>query len=645
MRQLLLRPLGYPLHRPHRRLLHGSIICSIVLLACLSAYLFVPRPKVLRADNHSLCERDITLLPRLQHEGSPDYSLRFEHTLSLGNFPIVSFTTCYQPEHPPREGVTSVLFPRFGPLPIPGKAVSLRFATLPTITQSPGRGELVDPRGTLTFSLSENDELFSYRLRTSGSADAVCSNEEHRMVRCPLAPLNLDPNTPYDALLVRTFRGTESPSLALRFSTTNFVYLTAAFTETIYDVPSSLVLQADRGLESVEEVSLVDTTANQILPIEASIQETSVLIRLKQVLPRRHTFLLSVKNATATDGGSVEHPYSISFTTSGGPRIVSTPFKRTGLETAPWLSVAFDQPLKLDQNLASNIEIVSNGSSIPLSAEIDGATLWVRPLISLPLCATFTLRTSGLLESEYGISGDSESSTNARVKCYESFAIGSSVEGRPLTGYRIGSGSVKVLFLGAVHGSEASSKELLYEWLDELDANIDMVPKEIQVIILPSVNPDGVASQDRLNKNGVDLNRNFPTANWQSATYASASTLLPYGGGTYPLSEPESSALAAYIEDLSPRLTLSYHSQGGYVIANDASDSRDWADRYAAATGYRYFDNSNYDDAFDYTVTGSFEDWMFENRQASTLLVELTSHYDTEFWRNKAAMWKMLEVR
>jgi hypothetical protein len=101
----------------------------------------------------------------------------------------------------------------------------------------------------------------------------------------------------------------------------------------------------------------------------------------------------------------------------------------------------------------------------------------------------------------------------------------------------------------------------------------------------------------------------------------------------------ESQALASYTIALQPRLVMSYHSQAGYAMGNLAGDSAALAATYAKLSGYKNTTGST--SAFGYAITGSYDDWLAEIQGITSVLVELTSHTNSEFSRNKPAMWAM----
>jgi murein peptide amidase A len=131
--------------------------------------------------------------------------------------------------------------------------------------------------------------------------------------------------------------------------------------------------------------------------------------------------------------------------------------------------------------------------------------------------------------------------------------IGHSVQGRPIVSHRVGSANaaVKVLVIGAVHGDEAAGMRIVRR----LKAAVP--PARAQLLLVPTINPDGLAAHSRGNAHGVDLNRNFPFR-WR-----------PLSGGEYsgphPLSEPESRAARRLILRARPAVTIWFHQPFGLI--------------------------------------------------------------------------------
>jgi protein MpaA len=157
--------------------------------------------------------------------------------------------------------------------------------------------------------------------------------------------------------------------------------------------------------------------------------------------------------------------------------------------------------------------------------------------------------------------------------------IGTSVDGRPITAYRLGTpGGTPVLAVGSIHGDEQAGIEIV-EHLRDAAA----IPDGLDVWLVPTMNPDGNANGLRTNGRGVDLNRNLST-NWAPVDCAA----LPRNcAGPEPFSEPESKAFADFVVAIQPQLTIMYHGADHVVSAATAIVARpDAVLAYARVSGY-----------------------------------------------------------
>ncbi|MES2933266.1 MAG: M14 family zinc carboxypeptidase [Pseudomonadota bacterium] len=127
---------------------------------------------------------------------------------------------------------------------------------------------------------------------------------------------------------------------------------------------------------------------------------------------------------------------------------------------------------------------------------------------------------------------------------------------------------VRVLVLGGIHGDELTASAIVFHWIQQMQTP---AAKSIHWKVAPVVNPDGLlaAKPMRVNANGVDLNRNFPTPHWlQEAPkyWAKATGSDPRRfPGSAPLSEPESRWVNDTIERFQPDVIVSVHAPFGVL--------------------------------------------------------------------------------
>jgi protein MpaA len=146
---------------------------------------------------------------------------------------------------------------------------------------------------------------------------------------------------------------------------------------------------------------------------------------------------------------------------------------------------------------------------------------------------------------------------------------GRSVQGRPLYARDVVAPEAKlrVLVIGAIHGDELSSASVALHWIQ----HALRTPSNAHWRFIPALNPDGLLTRParRVNANGVDLNRNFPTPNWQrdAKVYWEKRTRKDprRWPGPSPLSEPESRYLHEEMARFQPHLIVSIHAPYGVL--------------------------------------------------------------------------------
>jgi protein MpaA len=135
--------------------------------------------------------------------------------------------------------------------------------------------------------------------------------------------------------------------------------------------------------------------------------------------------------------------------------------------------------------------------------------------------------------------------------------LGRSWQGRPIVAVEVGNpGGEPVLVVGSIHGNEQGGI-LVARALERLH------PADLDLWIVPDLNPDGAAAGTRHNAHGVDLNRNFPVG-WHPMSGF-------YAAGPRPLSERESRIARALILRIHPRLTIWFHQHLDLVWAAGGS--------------------------------------------------------------------------
>ncbi len=214
--------------------------------------------------------------------------------------------------------------------------------------------------------------------------------------------------------------------------------------------------------------------------------------------------------------------------------------------------------------------------------------------------------------------------------------IGYSVEERPLEVYRFGTGTTERLIVAGMHGgSEFNTIQLADLLIAYLQEHPEIVPANVTLYILRDLNPDGEARSHtylgRPNANNVDLNRNWD-ANWQKDWPREGCWTYTYvTGGKSPMSEPETQALAAFIQGHPIDAIINYHSAALGIFAGGLPPddySIRLAEAVAAVTTYPYPPIN-----VGCVYTGGFTDWADE-RGIAALDVELTDHTHTDYEMN-----------
>jgi murein DD-endopeptidase MepM/ murein hydrolase activator NlpD len=223
--------------------------------------------------------------------------------------------------------------------------------------------------------------------------------------------------------------------------------------------------------------------------------------------------------------------------------------------------------------------------------------------------------------------------------------IGYSVQDRPIVAHRVGEGALKVVLIGDIHGQyEENTFFLAQQLLEYFQAHPDEVPADVSLWIVPTMNPDGLATGHRWNANDVDLNRNADTDldgcagnDWSPDTMGLDGS-HPGAGGAYPFSEPEARAIRDFLDDA--WVAVFYHSAAGAIFVDTCQrhlPTAHLAQVLSGATGYPVPEEG----WTSYRITGEFGDYL-AGEGVAAVTVELTDHEDPEFERNLAGVQALL---
>lgn len=249
-----------------------------------------------------------------------------------------------------------------------------------------------------------------------------------------------------------------------------------------------------------------------------------------------------------------------------------------------------------------------------------------------------------------------------------SMYLGRSSQNREILGLRLSrcpqTGCLEkpsVAYMGPVHGDEVVGRELLIkfiQWIvenDGLNAEATLLLDNVDMYIIPTLNPDGFDALTRENANGIDLNRAFPDR--------CGVDKKSLGQWTEGSDEPEITAVKSWLLRYQPTGALFFHG-GAEVISypfnaqcNGGEQrhkieampenslmiefSREYSQHNQRMTSGAFAPKGTINGASWYNLYGGHEDWTmaFVNRTVFAATAEVSdvklpakSEVDRKYW-------------
>lgn len=617
---------------------YGWVVAGVLLLVVIYLIVFIVPRQVTYTYSGTSCVPQLTLFPSTQKDNSDRVTVTPKNELKIGNWAYAATEVCVTPDTAFSEGKENVwVSPNKWPL------FARQYAV--TVGKAPQVNEPLFPEGKklstttpLKVVLDQPDQTYKYTVRV-GSEAANCE-AQHSELYCDVPALKLNQGARYELTLERSLHSSQEVKKIGTYiveTLTPLVQKSASISpdQVLYNEAKEFSIVFERPVSSAE-VTIKDAEEKSV-QLDTVVKNDTITIKSAEDLSRKKQFILEVKQAIGEDGSSLAEPIRIPFSTSGGPKVASVSIGTERIAPNARVIVTFDQPVAESVNIQAAVR----------STGIASAVQRISPSqIALTLqggksCTAFSVEVDkGLKSGSNKEVSEAAWKHSARTICGTSWVIGSSVKGRAIIAHSFGNGSSTVLFTGGIHGSEPSGSATMNGLVSYLQARGHEIPEGRRIVIVPSANPDGLASGSRYNANGVDLARNFPASNWRPDIQTTSGTKVG-GGGSAPGSEPEAKALINLTSQLRPRLHVSYHAQGRLVGANQVGDSIALANSYAQTVGYRTM-YSNAEAVMGYAITGEFEDWMGEKLGVPAILIELPSHGGNYLNSQTNAIWKMI---
>lgn len=203
--------------------------------------------------------------------------------------------------------------------------------------------------------------------------------------------------------------------------------------------------------------------------------------------------------------------------------------------------------------------------------------------------------------------------------------VGYSVLHHPITAVQFGHGPDVTLVIGGMEGDEPSGSYVVERLVTDLLTHPQLVAGA-EAILVPRMNPDGLARSTRVNADGVDINRNFPAEDWGHSAAEPR-----YNPGPRPASEPETQTAIRLISELHPCRIITIHAP--YHQLNIDGPAR------SLASLMQHFDHYRITTDIGYPTPGSLGTYAGKELHIPVVTLELPPVSGTMAWaQNKNAL-------
>ena len=196
--------------------------------------------------------------------------------------------------------------------------------------------------------------------------------------------------------------------------------------------------------------------------------------------------------------------------------------------------------------------------------------------------------------------------------------LGYSVLHRPIMATEFGVGPNVTLVLGGMHGDEPTGTFVVERFIAYLNRH-PRLAAGAEVVLVARVNPDGLARSSRVNADGVDINRNFPTRDW--GRHAAQPR---YNPGPESASEPEAQIVIHLISALRPCRIITIHAPYHQLNIDGPA--------LPLARTMQHFDHYRITTSIGYPTPGSLGTYAGKERQIPVVTLELPPVSGTVAW-------------